>query len=61
MFDVFCPRHGRLVLLGPRNIVALENTTDGIVLRWRCRCGATGTELLGAPRAVDPGDLGPAA
>jgi hypothetical protein len=47
MFDIYCPSHQARVLLGPRAIEALENTPDGIVLHWRCRCGARGTELTG--------------
>lgn len=63
MFDVHCPGHGTRVLLGPRSIEALENTPHGVVLRWRCRCGATGTSRFGVgeDRAeVDPA-LGSAA
>ena len=47
MFSIDCPRHGCRVLLGSRSIEALVNTPDGIVLHWRCRCGATGVEHLG--------------
>lgn len=42
MFTVHCPNEGAEVLLGPRRIERLENTPDGIVLHWRCHCGATG-------------------
>jgi hypothetical protein len=42
MFDVFCPSHGQRVLLTPRCIEKLENTDDGIVITWRCWCGARG-------------------
>lgn len=47
MFAIYCPSHQARVLLGPRAIEALVNTPDGIVLHWRCRCGARGTELTG--------------
>lgn len=54
MFDVDCPRHGCRVLLGPRAIEAIENRRGGgILVRWRCRCGARGTLTTGvrAPQA----------
>jgi hypothetical protein len=47
MFDIHCPRHQSAVLLGPRAVEALENTDDGVVMHWRCRCGETGTLVLG--------------
>ncbi|MGH9247411.1 MAG: hypothetical protein ACRD29_24485 [Acidimicrobiales bacterium] len=47
MFAVDCPGHGSRVLLGPRAIEELVNTDAGIVVRWRCRCGTTGTVLTG--------------
>jgi hypothetical protein len=43
MFTVDCPRHRTRVLLGPRSIESLDNTSAGIVLGWRCGCGARGT------------------
>jgi hypothetical protein len=51
MFDIYCPRHQSRVLLGPRAVEALENTDDGVVIHWRCRCGETGTEVHG-PRSA---------
>jgi hypothetical protein len=53
MFDVYCPGHQSRVLLGSRSITALENTPDGIVLHWHCRCGAAGTLCRHRP-AVTP-------
>lgn len=50
MFDASCDRCDAVVLLGPRRIVSLENTDDGIALTYRCYCGAVGTEVVG--RAV---------
>lgn len=47
MFDVFCERCESTVLLGPRRIVSLENTDDGIVLTYRCYCGEVDTDVLG--------------
>jgi hypothetical protein len=52
MFAVHCPRHGRQVLLGPRSIQSLENTAEGVVLHWECRCGAVGTVRTGRPHRV---------
>jgi hypothetical protein len=52
MFDIYCPGHQSRVLLGSRSIESIVNTADGIELRWRCRCGATGTELSGRRSSV---------
>jgi len=58
MFDIYCPRHQSRVLLGSRSIESIVNTSAGIEVRWRCRCGATGTELTGRRASVShPGDL----
>jgi hypothetical protein len=42
MFDVFCPRHQRQVLLGARSIEHLAHTGTGIELHFRCHCGHEG-------------------
>lgn len=43
MFSVRCPRHGRLVLLGPSDILSLEPDPDGgFVIGYRCSCGYEG-------------------
>ena len=43
MFSVFCPRHGRWVLLGPSDILALEPAPDGgLAIGYRCSCGYEG-------------------
>lgn len=47
MFDATCDRCASIVLLGPRRVVSLENTDEGILLTYRCYCGETGTALLG--------------
>ena len=47
MFAIDCPRHQAKVLLGPRAVEQLVNTEDGVALRWRCHCGATGVETFG--------------
>jgi hypothetical protein len=52
MFTIHCPQHQARVLLGTRAIEALVTTPDGVVLHWRCRCGARGTQLTGRPSSV---------
>jgi hypothetical protein len=43
MFSVFCPRHGRTVLLGPSDILSLDPSSEGgFVLGYRCSCGYEG-------------------
>jgi hypothetical protein len=54
MFDIYCPRHESRVLLGNRSIESIVNTATGIEVHWRCRCGATGTELTGRRASVRP-------
>lgn len=49
MFEVFCPEHGREVLLTTRHIERISNTPVGVIIEWRCWCGATG-KLQGAKR-----------
>jgi len=45
---------GCRVLLGPRSITGF--TDNGIVVDWRCSCGATGRQRYGhaAPSATTP-------
>jgi hypothetical protein len=50
MFTDHCPRHGSRVLLGPRNITAIRNDADGIVVEWRCPCGGHGSLRTGRRR-----------
>ncbi|HKX70820.1 MAG TPA: hypothetical protein VJM75_06310 [Acidimicrobiales bacterium] len=59
MFSIHCPHHRTRVLLGPRAIESLDNTADGVILHWRCYCGARGAqrygrEPAGARRIPDP-------
>ena len=43
MFSVHCPRHGRVVLLGPADILTLRAAAGGgFVLGYRCTCGYEG-------------------
>lgn len=59
MFTVHCPSHGGRVLLGPRSITGFTNTDNGIVVDWRCSCGATGTQRYGAHRHAAPSITNP--
>jgi hypothetical protein len=43
MFSVFCPRHGHVMLLGPRRIVSLRALDDRVEIDWVCYCGEFGT------------------
>ena len=42
MFAAYCPQHGKTVLLGLSDIVAVSNTDDDIVVEWECFCGERG-------------------
>jgi hypothetical protein len=53
MFSIYCPRHGREVLLSTRNIEALERTPLGVRVMWRCTCDTRGTKLIGRRGARD--------
>jgi hypothetical protein len=44
MFDIHCPRHRSRVLLTSRAVEGLVNTHDGVVVHWRCYCGARGEQ-----------------
>jgi hypothetical protein len=64
VFDVVCPTCAKRALLTPRRIESLENTPDGIVIRWRCWCGTGGELRTGRTQreeaeeevAAEPGD-----
>lgn len=47
MFDAHCDRCAAVVLLGPRRIIGLQPTDDGIVVTYRCYCGEVGREVTG--------------
>ena len=47
MFTAHCPRHLAPVLLGPRSIERVVNTTGGVEVSWRCHCGAKSTHITG--------------
>lgn len=47
MFSVNCPVIGSEVLRGPRSIVSMHNTSDGVVGYFRCQCGTLGVMVTG--------------
>jgi hypothetical protein len=58
MFDIYCPRHRSRVLLTASAVEGLDNTGDGVVVHWRCYCGARGEQRfarrpVNAHRAFD--------
>jgi hypothetical protein len=58
MFDAYCSKEATRVLLGPRNIIDLHNTSAGIVVYFRCRCGHPGVVLWG-PAGAEPRTIAP--
>jgi hypothetical protein len=48
MFSVYCKQCGSVLLLGPANIVAVQNISDGIVVHFQCHSGHRGVWLAGA-------------
>lgn len=44
MFSVRCPRHGRVVLLGPSDIRSIGPSLPdgGLAIGYRCTCGYEG-------------------
>jgi hypothetical protein len=47
MFTVHCDTCDTTRLLGPRRIIGMDNTDQGIVVHFRCFCGAEATVLTG--------------
>jgi len=41
--SIHCPRHGREVLVGPRQILGIEGRGRDLTVRWACVCGHHGT------------------
>ena len=48
MFSVYCTHCGSALLLGPANIVTVQNTSEGIVVHFKCYAGHRGVWLAGA-------------
>lgn len=44
MMSVHCPRHGREVLLGHRQILGIEGRGAEMTVRWVCWCGHEGSQ-----------------
>lgn len=53
MFAVFCPGHGRRVLLSAHDIVALRHGPEGMEVHFRCTCGREGVWRTGGRRGRD--------
>ncbi len=58
MLDVHCSHCGR-VLIGPRQIISMTSTDEGIRLAYVCGCGRPGAETTG--RRARPGRRRPVA
>ena len=43
MMSVHCPRHGREVLVGHRQILGIDGRGAEMTVRWVCWCGHEGT------------------
>jgi hypothetical protein len=48
MFSVYCKQCGSVLLLGPANIVAVQNTSNGIVVHFECHLGHRGVWSVGS-------------
>src|SRR6266704_1487523 len=48
MFSVYCKQCGSVLLLGPANIVAVQNSSEGIVVHFQCHAGHRGVWLASA-------------
>ncbi|WP_217914807.1 hypothetical protein [Miltoncostaea marina] len=49
MLDVHCPDCGR-TLIGPRQIISMRATGEGIRVAYVCWCGRAGVEVTGRRR-----------
>lgn len=47
MFSVYCDEYGKEVLLSTRAVSSMRNTSEGIVLYYRCACGQPGVMTTG--------------
>lgn len=47
MYSVYCPVEGAEVLRGPRSILSLHTTSEGITGYFRCHCGTLGVFTTG--------------
>jgi hypothetical protein len=51
MFTVHCDSCDTSRLLGPRRIIGMDNTDHGILVHFRCFCGAVATVVTGRAAA----------
>jgi len=54
MFDHNCTECGKRQLIFPSQIVSMDNTEHGIVVAFRCWCGAEQTMVTGRRAAERP-------
>ena len=54
MFDHNCTECGKRQLIFPSQIASMDNTDHGIVVAFRCWCGADQTMLTGRKAAERP-------
>lgn len=47
MFTIHCPVAGAEVLRGPRSILSMHNSSDGVVTYVRCSCGQIAVMVTG--------------
>jgi hypothetical protein len=52
MMSVHCPRHGREVLVGHRQILGIDGRGAEMTVRWVCWCGHEGTSRPHARTAL---------
>jgi hypothetical protein len=45
MFSAYCKHCGTVVLLDPANVRSIHNTSDGVVVYFRCHAGHSGVWL----------------
>lgn len=50
MFQFACPREGETVMIWSSDIEAIDNTDEGIDVRFRCQCGLRSVLQTGAGR-----------
>src|SRR6266568_4399424 len=43
MFSAYCKQCGSVLLLGPANIVAIQNSSEGIVVHFQCHAAVPGS------------------
>ena len=54
MISVYCPRHGREVLLGHRQVLGIDGRGRDMTVRYVCWCGHEGTHRPHGPAPAAP-------